>query len=350
VAYSDHLLSGALIELRLTRKRRRVIMSRQGTALGPVLAVLIALIAASLACGGGATDTPTPRPAPTDTPTTEPEVVEGLKEEIFFEPGGGGGQAGCLGCPGEGSSPEISWGDLDCICLRGFPLDEEITVELHSPNGQLFSGTFQVEEGKGEAALLRLQPPLVNPSVEAGFVGKEYDGVPAIWIKLWGSASLPTGRWSAVARSKNAVAKAALDLDELGWEQISVVPLEGANPFEGERGLAHRSFCCSADYYNVYSPGERIGIVGVDLPPGQDLPLGIYHSQPDSADQAALVHSQMVRTDNRGTARTFLDVDRSYAPGCYTVMVETDPELDYGESPYHGGLQFTGPAGCFRVP
>jgi hypothetical protein len=325
-------------------------MSRQETVLRPILCVLIALIAASLACGGGGVDTPTPRPTPTNTPVKEPEVVVGLKEEVFFDPGGGGGQSGCLGCPGGGALPEISWFDLDCICLRGFPLDEEITLGLRPPSGNYFTAVYEVEAGEGGAELVRLKPPLVSSSVEAGHVGKAYDGVDAIWIKLWGSASLPTGNWRAFARSESAVVMAELDLESLGWEQISVVPLVGADPLEGERGLAHRPFCCSADYYNIYSPGEQVGIVGVDLPPGQDLPLGIYYRPLDSTDAAALVYSQMVTADHRGTVRTSLKVDRSYAPGCYTVMVETDPELDYGESPYHGGLQFTGPTGCFRVP
>jgi len=100
----------------------------------------------------------------------------------------------------------------------------------------------------------------------------------------------------------------------------------------------------------IYSLARRVEIVGLNLPPGRDLALGIYHRPLDSADAAALAHSQMVSTENRGTVRTFLDVDPSYVPGCYAVIVVTDPNLNYRESPYRGRLEFAGPSGCFRVP
>jgi hypothetical protein len=290
------------------------------------------------------TDTPTPKP--TDAPPGGPAGSAGLKEEVFFSPPGGGGVGGCVACPPGGDPPEIVWFDLDCICLRGFPFGETISVDLHAPNGDVYSAAFLVE-GKGDDThLIRIDPPVMDKSVGPGFVGQE-NGVSTIYIKLWGAVSLPTGKWYAVAESSSAYATRELRIEDTGYEVISVVPDTGANPFEGERGLANSASCCASSYHNFYTAGERIQIVGIDFPPNTDLPLGIYYRgwQPEHADPAILAYSDMVTTDGQGNVQASYRIRSSDPSGCYSIIVVTDPDSQYDHE-----SMFLGPTGCFQIP
>jgi hypothetical protein len=289
------------------------------------------------------TDTPTPKP--TDAPPGGPGGSAGLKEELFFSPPGGGGVSGCLACPAGGKPPEIVWFDLDCICLRGFPFNEKISVDLHAPNGDVYSAIFLVEVERAGTTLVRIHPPVLDKSLELGYVGQE-NGVNTIYIKLWGAVSLPTGKWYAAARSRSAYAEGQFRIKDTGWEVISVIPDTGANPFEGERGLAHSLDCCAPGYHNFYSAGERTEIVGIGFPPNRDLPLGIYYQgQPEASDPAILIRSKMVTTDSSGNVRTSYRIRSSDPSGCYRVIVVTDVDSEYDQE-----STFLGATGCFRIP
>jgi hypothetical protein len=275
-----------------------------------------------------------------------PGASAGLKEEIFFSPPGGGG-LGCVACPAGGNPPEIVWGGLDCICLRGFPFNERISVDLHAPNGDVYSAVFLVEEKGDDATLVRVDPPVMDKSVGPGFVGQE-NGVSTVYIELWGAASLPAGKWYAVARSSSAHATRECQIEDTDFlEVISVIPDTGANPFEGERGWVHSTHCCASNYHNFYAVGEQIEIVGIGFPPNTDLPLGIYYRgrQPEYSDPAILVYSEMVTTDSHGDVRAFYRIRSSDPSGCYSVIVVTDPDSQFDHE-----SMFQGRVGCFRIP
>jgi hypothetical protein len=128
---------------------------------------------------------------------------------------------------------------------------------------------------------------------------------------------------------------------------MSAVPDTGANPFEGERGLAHDLSGCGSNYRNSYSAGRWIEIVGVDLPPNTDLPLGIYYRgvRPEHSDPAILVYSEMVATDGLGNARAFYRIRRTDLSGCYSAIFVADPGSQFDRD-----SMFLGPVGHFRIP
>ncbi len=339
------------------------------------LFALMALIIAAPACSPGKSDAEdqlatavaqTPGPvatvavpqlgsAPTDTPEAdEPtpglEIVAELKKELYFGVAGGGGWAPCEPHPDTASpAVEISTSGYESrFCLFGFPLDERLTVDLHAPNGDVYSADFWVVGEPDSVTLVRAylsntdEPPKASPA--RGYVYQPVDGVTVVETYSSWPIGLPTGDWHAVVSS--ASAQAETSFTNVGdhcsdCPRINTWPDFEINPFENH-------------HCDSYSVGDRVTILGTKFEPNATLPLAIYHAEVTGMEKPAfLVYSQMTTTDDRGNFRTSLRVESSDPAGCYAVIVVTEPDFEYQYSAGNGasftGWHFSGPRACFRV-
>jgi hypothetical protein len=261
----------------------------------------------------GPTDIPTPRPEPTDTPEAEPELVVGLKEEIFFEPGGGGPPSVC-GTPEDGSPlPALTISDwlpesLE-ICVYGFPLGEEVTVELYAPAGK-------------------------HVGSESQDVKAELEGRTIFTVDLWWPVGMVAGPWRVVARSASDSVESTFEIGRPVDPASSTMPEGDINPFE-------------THYCNEYTAGEAVVIRGANLEPNGQLRLGIYWFTGNSDDRGlsilSLVREETVTTDAHGDFSTTVFVGASDPSGVYSVVPVTDPGAEwYDEWP----TAIT----CYQVP
>lgn len=298
--------------------------------------------------------------APTDTseaddPTPELEIVAELKKELYFGGTGGGGWAFCEPPP-DTDSPAVEISTLGYesrICLFGFPLDERITVDLHAPNGDVYSADFWVVAEVDSLTLVRAylsntdEPP--EASAAPGDVYEGVGGVTVIQAYLSWPIGLPIGDWHALVHSASAQAVTSFTSVVESYSdrpRIHTWPDSDIHPFENH-------------YCDSYSAGERVAILGTNLEANEDLVLAIYHAEEDPSRfvwgaPAFLVYSEMVTTDDRGNFRTSLRDESTDPAGWYAVIVVTDLDNEYGYvavDPPGGakGWRFRGPTDCFQV-
>jgi hypothetical protein len=301
-----------------------------------LLLTLISLILAAPTCRP-ASSTPEPTKADDRTEMDEesggepagaggPLSLGDLKEELFYG-GHGGSVPVCLvelyPLSGIEKLPAVKGTgrslDEGALCVLGFPLDEEITVDLYGPDDNpVSSKEFPV------------------PTVDGWYAGEE-GGVTFREITLGWPAGLPTGQWYAVVESANAHAEGPFTVEPHDGPAVSTVPDPDLNPFE--------SYSCGS-----YLPDEQVYVLGTSFEPNADLPLGIYletqETKPDDDGSlgwvSVLVDSKMVTSDGRGDFSTSILVKSSYSAGLYYVVVVTNPD--------GGHIDFAGPNNCFRVP
>ncbi|MEK7276410.1 MAG: sugar-binding protein [Chloroflexota bacterium] len=331
---------------------------------------LLALAAAALACGsvGPATSKPpdsantiTATPGPgelffspggtaTASATRTPGASATLKSELFFGGYGGGGSTICdnawpdLGAhlPAVGGLFYFSTDDLSALrigslCLYGFPFDDEITITLSMPTGEVVSsGKFMVEKisnyggsGYDEYNLAQTWPPDAPGS--SGFVSPTLlDGTPVSIIEVgvvW-PANFPN---AGVVVAESASAQAAAEISVGTPRLTTLVPgaAGGINVFD-------LSSPC-------YSDSGAVDLYGTGFDHDSDVPFGFYFSEED-ADVFALVRSITVAADADGNFHTSLSwpLDPSDPAGQYSVIAVVNAETDNGYA--------AGPRLCFRIP
>jgi LysM repeat protein len=243
----------------------------------------------------------------------EPEAVAGLKEEIFFDPGGGGDAPDC-GTPEPGTPlPAVTISDrlleFYRACAHGFPLGEEVTVELYAPAGHLVSS--RVYE-----------------------VDTVIEGQTIIILDLWFPVGLEYGAWRVVGRSATDVAEETLEIPRPTEPAASTMPEGDIDPFE--------FLICSE-----YSAGEAVVIRGASFEPNGVVRLGIYWFTGTTDDQdrpiLSLVQETSANTDAWGDFATTVFVGASDPSGSYAVVPVTDPGADWYDS--------SKPAiSCYEVP
>jgi hypothetical protein len=270
-----------------------------------------------------------PEPDPTDTPIEWPGTIEGLKEELFIA-GFGGGEPRCdvIPTPPKPDLPAIRGADrlLDrgALCLFGFPVDEEISIDLYAPTGDYISShAFAVDD---------LDP----------WDLWETDGVSVIRVFLWWPAGMPTGEWYAAARSVSTYVEGPFAVEARDGPAISTVPDLDLNPFEN-RGC------------DSYSADEEVTILGVNFQANKDLPLGIYYETQEESDGlsiVALVRGKIVTTDTQGNFSTSFRVGASDPNGTYYVIAVINPDSDIAwPVGYSDSFGSAGPSNCFsKVP
>jgi hypothetical protein len=275
------------------------------------------------------TATPTPTPTPTDTPTATPDLLSNLKSELFFS-GGGGCRGLCgLGCILESGAnlPTIQTGrrfhshlvgsDEGLLCLFGFPLGEEVLVELYASDGSFVSSeVVRVEVNE----VYRLD----------GSEIKNIEGITTVEIGQWWPAGLVTGQWYVVARSAGMEIDGVLNVPPHVEPAVSSMPDFNIDPFESH-------------HCDSYSAGREVVILGTGFEPNKNLPLGIYYTDSSgyTKDPIVQVYSDIVTTNSQGDWLTSVKVTPSDPPGLYYAVIVTNPNADI--------IEQAGPQGCFKV-
>jgi LysM repeat protein len=232
-------------------------------------------------------------PTPTDTSTSG--IPEGVKEEVFFDLGG---EPVVCNRPDPGGDPQqITYAreqDEYTLCVYGFPMDEEITVELTAPDGLIVAPrAFSVEED-----------PI---------------GTTIAKIDLWIPVGLATGNWLATVRSPSGVVSDSID-SRFTQPAINTMPEGNIDPFESQK--------C-----DTYQPGEQVVARGTNYELSQNFPLAIYHLDPDAPLQnggyfLTLARWQIEETDNQGNFSTTILIEASDLAGYYLVVLATGPDAD----------------------
>jgi hypothetical protein len=242
---------------------------------------------------------PSPPPGGGGLGGGEPELLTGLKEEIFFDPGGGGDLPDC-GTPEPGTPlPAVTISDrlleFYRVCVHGFPLDEEVTVKLYAPAGHLVGSSVYEFEG-------------------------ELEGRTAITVYLWWPVGLETGAWRVVAHSATETAENTFEIDRPAEPETSTTSPGDINPFEWH-------FC------DDYAAGEAVVIRGSGFEPNGVVRLGIYRNTATFSDEGLVVQSLVrqtsANTDAGGAFATIVVVEASDPSGSYAVIPVTNPTVDW---------------------
>lgn len=250
----------------------------------------------------------------TATATTPPQVVSAsLQDEIFL--------AGtplfaimfmCDQPPAETNSPAVTWQQAEGIgqlCLYGFADGEEVQYEVYDSAG------VQVDAGVAQSSALDGPQPAAAVVLEV--------------------ESYAPGRWSVTASSPNANVQTTFEVAAgEGPPLIAMRLLPGEEAIKGSRDLAG------------LRGGDEVLITGVHLPTETEIPIGVYYAAEDDYAGATLtLHEQAtLPTDETGELSIRLQLDPSYLPGFYCVVIAATedyvPERGSGEA---------GATRCFTV-
>lgn len=228
-----------------------------------------------------------------------PQIIPGLGEELYFE-GGGGGDAPICEEPSPGTPlPAIVVSDrlldMGAMCLYGFDLGDQVTVELYGPPDDRFVASKAVT------------------------IGVEFAGRTEELIFLWWPVGLTAGTWQAVARSTGGVVQSSFLVPPHEYMRISTMPAGEIDPFE-------MHFC------DTYQAGDEVVIHGANFPADTTFPVGVYQvtwlGDGTLDGTGSLVHGRSVTTDGDGYFVTSVTVGLSDLPGDYYVIAMLDPNVN----------------------
>ena len=253
----------------------------------------------------------TPTQTPTSTPITPsptPPIPEGLLEEIYFDPGGENEVPVC-GDPTPGVTPQITIServkDAYEMCVYGFPVGEQITVELYAPDGHLVA-----------SKALQVQGDVVR-------------------IPLWMPVGVPIGTWSAVAQSATNMTEKSIAISPFVVPAINTTPLGEINPFENHK--------C-----DIYSPGENVMIHGTNFGAYQNLPVGFYLWTPDvPLDNLGRYILPLVKVQLAGISQGDFSIQVSIQPSDSAGVYWVIPVFDLNEEVYR---RIDIKNDCYQVP
>jgi LysM repeat protein len=173
-----------------------------------------------------------------------------LKEQVFFNPGGANIAPVCAArAPEDSLQITISdrLRDMFQLCVYGFPIEENITVDLYAPdNHWVASNTFTVTL------------PYINSTV--------------VRIPLWMPVGMPSGTWSASVRSASAeINNQPFLISPFPLAAMNVEPSDKIDPFV-KRKCDH------------YARGSQVILHGTNLGSIQNIPIGQYLWTPGLPD------------------------------------------------------------------
>jgi LysM repeat protein len=262
-----------------------------------------------------------PTPLPIAPPTPTPGIPDGLLEEIFYDSGGEREEPICSDPDNEGNFLQVTISgrmqDDYEMCVYGFPMNEDITVELYAPDGHFVgSQSFPVDEER----------VVVGGGITKTWTVARFD--------LWMPVGLPVGDWSAIARLANVEVQSPFSIGRFAEPAINTMPEGEINPF-----VPHK--CAS------YQPGQQVIVHGTNFaPPNQNFPLGIYRLTERVDDLGRfilqLADGQIVATDSQGDFSAAIPIEADSA-GDYLAILATDPDVD-------AFLRIEANNDCYRVP
>ena len=276
---------------------------------------------------------------PTATPGAFPTVASGvLKEQLFYGGMGSGGEDGDL-CedlipePGnelpiivpEGRSDYMGMLETHTFCIFGFPLDEEVTMTVHGPDGTLMGeGILHVNSAEIENGVRRLDETIG----EWLWIGEAQvvDGIPTARLYIWVPLGLPYGKWRLSFETPSMSFEGQFDNMPPEGIAVSVLP-------EGEFDM-FPAFGCEQ-----FGPDETLYIFGHGFEPHTALPLGVYVDA-DWGD-SVLVDSLSVPTGEEGEFAAWVSIKESYPEGYYHIIPN--------EAIFDDFIQNIDATGCFNV-
>lgn len=239
------------------------------------------------------------------TATVSPQVVSAsLQDEIFLA--GAPLFAIMFMCdlpPAEIDSPAVTWQQAEGIgqlCLYGFDEGEEVQYEVYDSAG------------------VEVDARIARPST--------LDGPrPAAAVVLEVESYAP-GRWGVTASSPSASVQTIFEVAAReGPPLIAMRLLPGEEATQESRGLTG------------LQGGDDVLITAVHLPAETDIPVGVYYAaEDDYAGSTLTLHEQAtLPTDETGVLSIRLQLDPSYLPGFYCVVIAATedyvPERGSGE-------------------
>jgi LysM repeat protein len=228
-------------------------------------------------------------------------IPENLKQEIAFDTGGENEVPVCAN-PTPGVSQQITISerlkDKYELCVYGFPVGEDVTVNLYAPDNHWVAGkNFRI-------------PAVANPQKK-------------IRIQLWMPVGAPTGSWSATAQpvsnqtattqpTSTPPVKQSFSISQFTEPAINTMPKGEINPFEIEKECG------------LYSEGEEVVIRGTNIVHNGTLPIGIYKQiPPDSSGKYRLISVQPAVL-SQGSFSISVTIQPSDASGLYWVIPVTN--------------------------
>ena len=255
------------------------------------------------------------------------------KKRLYFGfDWGGAGQPSCRGASWGASRAEIvgmieekGMSDFGVLCLKGFLAEEQITIDLFSPNGDTHSrGIFHLEPvGDSQVEYRVLQDyPMRNQPQYAGYTWIDKD-VLYIGIPIMVPVGLPTGDWSVRAVAESVQAMNMLQLVELqgvwGGPRISILPSNHSNMFEDYTGIP-------------YFPDERLMVHGTNFEPNTTIALASYHvdgnyNSEKNGIEGTLNDSLDIKTNRNGELSQSILAGGS-GPGQYCMVAIFETQTD----------------------
>lgn len=286
-----------------------------------------------------ATETPAPTKTPTVASATAPPPAAVMQELGFF-PGAGGAD-----CPQDllfdpnthypnasalHYSLFIASDESRVICLYGVPVGEEFNIELIGPDGSsLVSGNFIIRLASN-LEVYWLDSPAGPTLVGDGFPQEGLQdtvGIDISWplaMQDQGTIRVSSDTFSIETGFTNPQSS------QTAWLSIPSKPA-------GKTSLFVKQGCFEFSY------GEQVQFIGGGLPPGSEVPIGIYHNPPGQGVIGELASSGMLTADEGGLINGYVSIEDTDPEGLYYIVAILNPAAT------HAVWDNAGPIACFQV-
>jgi hypothetical protein len=312
-----------------------------------ILAVILLLVIAMIACNAGAIQTvEVTRVVPQTIVVTEAVqeggFTTGTPVDVTTLPALANVPSGIEPAPCfvESSEPSITWGygafPYEALCLNNFPTAPDspgFTVTLTDPTGRSFSESFTysqdvILDSRGAQA----------GSIESGNGMDGFPATPGINLKLYMPASFTCGDWSVSANSQDGginVAPTTLAMECQG-PRLSVLDRLDTNPF------------ISPDYSwdgPAFANHETAFIVGTAYPPNTAITVALYQDDPSAGTAeggfplGTAKYAVSIVTDHAGSFQVPFAVGSGTQRGAYYIIAA--PTITPDIRLYHFGPRFS---------
>lgn len=251
--------------------------------------------------------TPTRTPPPTPRPTSASAQVFNLEEiEYITGIGGGGPECGVWEdiqdeLPANARLPYVDaenfYMDTRFVCAYGFPPEQEVTLELYTPDGRK-AAAYPYSDAETTDAL---------------------DGRIAYLDLPYG---LPYGEWTIVLRGGRLTARNTFTHPARYRAMLDVNHILSADTLNPDDPRWRMGF----------KPGDRAAMYGVGFPPSSEISVAVGTIEDDILHPAA---GWTVRTDRGGDFYIQFTIDRAFKDGRYGISVNETTGRSLDEEAWH---------------